>query len=142
MKPPETAAASQAGLQVHVKQARLPAMAIRSCFWLTKKSMPVHCEAPPYAIAPSGGPNTWKLLSLLVSLCVAALFLHPPIQAENREIRRVLVFSEVGDSSPVIRLIDQGVRGALDTSSYQVQLYREYFETVLFPDATTHQQFS
>jgi PAS domain S-box-containing protein len=80
-------------------------------------------------------------MSLLVSLCLAALFLHRPIQAENREIRRVLVFSEVRDSSPVIRLIDQGIRGALDNSSYQIQLYREYFETVLFPDATTQQQF-
>src|ERR1700746_3564860 len=56
------------------------------------------------------------------------------IQAEVNSIRRVLVFYEVGAHYPAIARIDQGISDTLRNSPYQIELYREYLDTALFPD--------
>jgi PAS domain S-box-containing protein len=48
--------------------------------------------------------------------------------------RRVLILNEVGRTYPLIDLIDQGVRSSLSNSPNRVEFYREYLDTVLFPD--------
>jgi PAS domain S-box-containing protein len=62
---------------------------------------------------------------LLLPQCAAA--------AQVKEVRRVLIIYELGLSSPGVELVDQGIRTALQDSPYQIELYREYLETTLFP---------
>jgi PAS domain S-box-containing protein len=66
----------------------------------------------------------------------------PSLRAgEVNPIRRVVILNEVGNSYPLINLIDQGIRSSLSNSPYQIEIYREYMETALFPDAADQQQF-
>jgi PAS domain S-box-containing protein len=48
---------------------------------------------------------------------------------------------EAGTAYPGINLVDQGIRAALDTAPYQLEVYREYMETILFPDPNDQQRF-
>ena len=61
--------------------------------------------------------------------------------AQTKQIRRVLIFYELGLSSPAVTVLDQQIRSALENSPYQIELYREYLETTLFPDPATQQEF-
>ena len=61
--------------------------------------------------------------------------------AQTKPIRRVLIFYELGLSSPAVTALDQQIRSALENSPFQIELYREYLETTLFPDPATQQEF-
>jgi PAS domain S-box-containing protein len=56
-------------------------------------------------------------------------------------IRRVLIINEVSTAWPGIPLVDQGIRSALDRSPYKVEVYREYMDTIYFPDPADQQRF-
>ena len=56
-------------------------------------------------------------------------------------MKRVLVFHELGLSSPAVSVVDEKLREALTSTPYQIELYHEYFETILFPDSTMQQEF-
>jgi len=56
-------------------------------------------------------------------------------------VRRVLVFYEQGLSSPSVGLVDEELRDALANAPYQIELYHEYLETILFPDPVAQQEF-
>ncbi len=58
-----------------------------------------------------------------------------------RQVRRVLIFYELGLSSPAVSLLDQEIRTALENSPFQIELYREYLDTTLFPDPATQKEF-
>ena len=77
---------------------------------------------------------------MLALFALSCLF-QPIARAQVKEIRRVLIFYELGLSSPGVELVDQGIRDALVSSPYQIELYREYLETTLFPDPDTQQEF-
>ena len=55
--------------------------------------------------------------------------------------KRILVLYEVGTAYPGVDLIEQGLRAALLNSHDRVEVYREYMETVLFPDAADQERF-
>jgi PAS domain S-box-containing protein len=76
-------------------------------------------------------------------LCLLACFLLFPAitSAQPKPVKRVLVFYELGLSSPAVSLADQQLRSVLENSPYQIELYREYLETTLFPDPATQQEF-
>jgi PAS domain S-box-containing protein len=61
--------------------------------------------------------------------------------AEPQPIRRVLILYEVGTSYPGVNLLDQGIRAALDDSPNKPEVYREYMDTLLFPDPADQQRF-
>ncbi len=61
--------------------------------------------------------------------------------AQTTPVRRILILNEVGTSYPLINLVDQGIRSTLQNSPYRLEFYREYFETVLFPDPGQQQVF-
>jgi PAS domain S-box-containing protein len=61
-------------------------------------------------------------------------------EAGLKAIRRVLILNEVNTSFPGIPLIDGGIRLALTTSPYQLEVYREYMDTVYFPDAADQER--
>jgi signal transduction histidine kinase len=77
---------------------------------------------------------------VLILFALGCLF-QPIARAQVKEVRRVLIFYEMGLSSPGVELVDQGIRDALLSSPYQIELYREYLETTLFPDADTQREF-
>jgi PAS domain S-box-containing protein len=71
----------------------------------------------------------------------AALVLSGGIEAQTRPTRRVLILNETGTSYPAINTIDQGIRVGLQDAPYRLEFYREYLETVLFPDSETQREF-
>jgi PAS domain S-box-containing protein len=60
---------------------------------------------------------------------------------ESKPLRRILILNEVGTTYPLINLVDQGIRTGLENSPYRIEFYREYMETVLFPDPADQQFF-
>src|SRR5690348_6234304 len=69
----------------------------------------------------------WALLLSYVTFPVTP-------RCQERPTRRILVLNEVGTSYPLINLVDQGIRSAVESSPFGVEIYRESMDTVLFPD--------
>jgi PAS domain S-box-containing protein len=80
-----------------------------------------------------------RALGWLLFLCCCVI--PTGIQAQLNPIRRVLVFYEVGAHYPAIALIDHGLSETLRNSPYQIEVYREYLDTALFPDPATQREF-
>lgn len=57
------------------------------------------------------------------------------------QAKRILILYEVGTAYPGVNQIEEGLRAAFDTSHDKLEIYREYLETVLFPDPTDQQRF-
>jgi signal transduction histidine kinase len=70
-----------------------------------------------------------KMVLVLFTLC---FLFQPRANPEVKEVKRVLVFYEMGLSSPAVALIDHEMIATLEGSHYQIELYREYLETTLF----------
>ena len=77
----------------------------------------------------------------VLALLTFHLLLQPLANSQLKEVRRVVVFYELGLSSPAVALIDREMRAALDDSRYQIELYPEYLETTLFDDPADQQEF-
>jgi PAS domain S-box-containing protein len=73
-------------------------------------------------------------------LC-AFLLVLPCVEAEPRPSRRVLILNEAGPSNPASSIIEQGIRTGLQNAPYRLEFYREYLETILFPDAADQLRF-
>jgi len=73
-------------------------------------------------------------------LAAACFLLQSSTAAPEKSVRRVLVFYELGVSSPAVALIEREIRTALEQSPYQIELYAEYLETALFPDAASQKK--
>jgi signal transduction histidine kinase len=73
---------------------------------------------------------------VLVLFAICFLFQHSAnpeqILTGIKQVRRVVIFYELGLSSPAVALLDRELRATLDTSPFQIELYPEYFETTLF----------
>ena len=98
-------------------------------------------NAMPLLFSSVGAHGTWPRrtfpgLILLLCACI------PPsgIGAEMKPIRRVLIFYELGLSSPSVSVLDQQIRAALENSPFQIELYREYLETTLFPSPAAQRE--
>jgi signal transduction histidine kinase len=72
---------------------------------------------------------------------VVFLFSHASSAGPAKEVRRVLILNEVGTYYPLTNLTDEGIRTGLENSPYRIEFYREYMDTVLFPDPPIQQQF-
>jgi PAS domain S-box-containing protein len=70
----------------------------------------------------------------ITALLLTLLTLQIAGSAQMRPTRRILILNEVGTSYPLINLIDEGIRTSLADSPYRIEFYREYMDTVLFPD--------
>src|SRR5580704_17035978 len=79
-----------------------------------------------------------RMPNLFLVVAVCSLLWPPASSAQLKQTRRVLVFSEIGRSSPGVALIEQELHAALDeTSPYDVEFYSESLETTLFPDESS-----
>lgn len=72
-----------------------------------------------------------RSLAMLLLLCILP---NGVGHAQIKPIRRILIINEVNTTFPGIPLIDDGIRLGLATSTYQFEVYREYMDTVYFPD--------
>jgi len=79
-----------------------------------------------------------KAILLLSTYCFLPV---PPVDAQVKEVRRVLIFNELGLGSPGVAAINQELVSALEKSSYQIELYSESLDTPLFPNETSQRQF-
>ena len=80
------------------------------------------------------------VLAALALVLYCSLLPHSTV-AQAKPVRRVLILNEVGPSFPMIRLVDQGIRTALDNPPYKLEFYHEYMDTLWFPDSATQQEF-
>jgi signal transduction histidine kinase len=79
-------------------------------------------------------------MGIFVLLACCLLF-QPTANGEVKDVRRVVVFYELGLSSPAVALVDREMRASLEKSPYQIELYAEYLETTLFDDPAAQQKF-
>ena len=56
-------------------------------------------------------------------------------------VKRVLILNEVNTTHPGTQLIEEGLRAAFENSPYKIEFYREYLDTIYFPDEADQQQF-
>jgi signal transduction histidine kinase/ABC-type uncharacterized transport system substrate-binding protein len=83
-------------------------------------------------------PRVW--LHFIVVFVLSAHIFGTTDEAQPK-LPRLLIFNEVGTTYPGIELIDQGIRAALNKSPYKVEVYREYMDTILFPDPADQERF-
>ena len=78
----------------------------------------------------------------IVTACLILLLRSTVAAADVREVRRVLVFNDLGSiSSPGFALIDQAIFAGLEKSPYQIEFYSENLETTLFSDEDSQRRF-
>src|SRR4029077_14080808 len=80
-------------------------------------------------------------LAAFVLLLLTGSLLPYPVAAQVKEVRRVLILNETGTVHPGINLINSGIASSLENSPYQLEFYREYLDTLLFPDPADQEQF-
>lgn len=78
---------------------------------------------------------------ITVLVFLLACFLLSASGEEQIHPRRVLVLYEAGTAYPGINMVDEGLRAAFDTSHGRLEVYREYMETILFPDPADQEDF-
>ena len=86
----------------------------------------------------SGACRRALAVCLLFLLCCV---LPRSIQAQVNPTRRILVLYEVDAHYPAISVIDRGISDTLRNSPHEIELYREYLDTALFPDPATQRKF-
>jgi signal transduction histidine kinase/ABC-type uncharacterized transport system substrate-binding protein len=92
----------------------------------------------PYVHLKRGGRRTASVILILIFFC----FLSPAVAAAPvKAVRRVLFISSLGPSYPFTARIDEVIRNVLEQSPYQIELYHEYLETILFPEPSIQQEF-
>ncbi len=81
------------------------------------------------------------LLAALVILLVPNSIASTTSSAQNKEVRRVLIFDDFNPlASPGIRLINQAIFTGLQSSPYQIEFYTENLEATLFADEVYQRQ--
>ena len=62
------------------------------------------------------------------------------VAAPAKEVRRVLILHSLGFSSPASIRVDEEIRAALDNSPYQIELYEETLQGILFSDPASQRE--
>src|SRR5262252_3018777 len=82
--------------------------------------------------------RVWLYPFVLLALCGCMLRSLADAQAQPK---RILILYEVGTAHPGVNLIEQGLRTALETPHDKLEIYRDYMETILFPDPGDQERF-
>jgi signal transduction histidine kinase/ABC-type uncharacterized transport system substrate-binding protein len=110
--------------------------------WLAKRLGPKKRRTFGYTFVPN--IRRWRVLGprrMSFILLASSMLSHPGVGQELKQVRRVVVFYELGLSSPAVALLDREMRAALENSNYQIELYSEFMETTLFDDPADQQKF-
>jgi PAS domain S-box-containing protein len=85
---------------------------------------------------------TAKSAAAIVAACLILLLQPTVAAADVKEVRRVLVFNDLGSiSSPGFAFIDRAIFAGLEKSPYQIEFYNENLETTLFSDTDSQRRF-
>lgn len=102
--------------------------------WCSGQHLLGKCNRGKYPI-----PNTCILILIVA---IAAFLPQQSASAPTKEVRRVLILNIYGPlSSPGVALMDQAIVTGLEKSSYQIELYSENLDAILFPDKASQQKF-
>jgi PAS domain S-box-containing protein len=94
----------------------------------------------PFDQASRKSLSVWWVGKALFALVAISSLLQPPAAAQVKEVKRVLIFYGLGLSSPAAVLVDREIRAALQNSPYQIELYTESLEPILFSDPASQQE--
>jgi signal transduction histidine kinase len=110
------------------------------CRWLVEPPAAENSRVASRTLAPGArrGKESRPRI-VIVSLLAACLLFQPKANSEVQEVRRVVVFYELGPSSPAVTLLDREMRAALESSRYHIEFYGDYLETTLFDDPAAQQ---
>lgn len=97
----------------------------------------MHRAAPMWSECPV---TTRVWLSPVVALALFCCLLLDVGEAQVQP-KRILIFYEVGIAYPGVNQTEQGLVAAFDASHDKLEIYREYLETVLFPDFRDQERF-
>ncbi len=75
-----------------------------------------------------------RLAKLVFQFAACILVTKSLSAAPAKEVRRVLIVHSLGFSSPASVLVDQRIRAVLENSPYQIELYEETLQDILFSD--------
>ena len=85
---------------------------------------------------------TAKSALAIVTACLILLLRSTVAAVDVKEVRRVLIFNDLGSiSSPGFAFIDQAIFAGLEKSPYQIEFYSENLETTLFSDQDSQRRF-
>ena len=87
------------------------------------------------------GERARHFATAILFLGTCCCLLVSPGGAQVKEVRRVLIFNELGLGSPGVAAISKELVSALEKSHYQIEFYSESLDTPLFPDETSQRQF-
>src|SRR5262245_62448586 len=91
--------------------------------------------------AKSRGKRARRFAKAILLLSTCRFLPVPPVEAQVKEVRRVLIVNELGLGSPGVAAINQELVSSLEKSPYQIEFYSESLDTPLFPEETSQRQF-
>jgi len=112
--------------------------------WRAGPPIPTNLWAARYwaYLLAQGRHEHWELRKLVLLLVGCLLLFQDPAPAQVKEVRRVLVFNDLGSmSSPGFAAVDQAIAAGLEKSPYQIEFYNENLEATLFPEEASQRQF-
>ena len=80
------------------------------------------------------------LAKFVIKLAACLLLTESLAAAQNKEVRRVLTVHSWGFSSPASVLVEQHVRAVLEDSPYQIELYEETLQNILFSEPDSQRE--
>ncbi len=84
--------------------------------------------------------GNWRLAKLGLVLAAYCLLSQSIAATPAKEVRRVLILHSLGFSSPASVAVDEEIRAALDNSPYQIELYEETLQGILFSDPASQRE--
>ena len=84
--------------------------------------------------------GNWGLARLGLGLVACCLVSQSIAAVPAKEVRRVLILHSLGFSSPASIRVDEQIRAALDNSPYQIELYEETLQGILFSDPASQRE--
>jgi PAS domain S-box-containing protein len=112
--------------------------------WRAGPPIPTNLWAARYwaYLLAQGRHEHWELRKPVLLLVGCLLLFQDPAPAQVKEVRRVLVFNDLGSmSSPGFAAVDQAIAAGLEKSPYQIEFYNEHLEATLFPEEASQRQF-
>ena len=98
----------------------------------------------PRSTRPEGNGQrqrgNWGLARIGLVLAACCLLTQWMAAAPAKEVRRVLILHSLGFSSPAAIRVDEEIRAALDNSPYQIELYEETLQGILFSDPASQRE--
>src|SRR5262245_36135798 len=90
---------------------------------MTAGHLPLNYQSQQWV--KSKGQVVWHFAQAILLLSTYCFLPVLPVDAQVKEVRRILIFSELGLGSPGVAAINQELVSALQKSPYQIEFYSE-----------------